>query len=72
MGNSKLATFTNWAPIEPNSPNERCINIYAAHSGAKWNDLDCSWELYFVCERDRSDNNENQLIFDLDIRTKLP
>lgn len=61
MGNNKLATYTNWAPDEPNNRDktEKCIHMYDTCVGMKWNDLKCSDELYFICERDNSYENNN-------------
>lgn len=56
MSNNKLATYTNWAPAEPNNvaSAESCIQFYEISTGLKWNDVRCDEVFYFICERDRS------------------
>ena len=44
------ATYTNWRKGEPNGSNrENCGELF--RFGAGWNDLGCSYKLYFICKR---------------------
>ncbi|KAJ8940564.1 hypothetical protein NQ318_012963 [Aromia moschata] len=47
--------YTNWHPGEPsykNSDNvtENCVEARHFGKGFTWNDLNCFWEAYFICE----------------------
>lgn len=70
MGNNKLATYTNWAPNEPNNFDklEKCIHIYDTSISLQWNDLGCSDEMHFICERNQSYVMNNNLTPVIEVR----
>ncbi|XP_073828655.1 lectin subunit alpha-like [Musca autumnalis] len=45
-------TFTYWAIGQPDNlgGNEHCVHVWANVDGFKWNDLDCTTKLGFICE----------------------
>lgn len=50
-GNNKVATFSDWAPGEPNNAggNENCVH-FGYGTGYRWNDLICSYKMQPLCE----------------------
>ena len=40
--------FINWGPGEPSDVNQRCVEMYP--TTGKWNDIDCSELLGYVCK----------------------
>ncbi|XP_045198969.1 perlucin-like protein [Mercenaria mercenaria] len=50
-GTNELATFSDWAPGNPNNDkNEDCMGFYHRH-GYMWNDFPCTVKLIPICER---------------------
>ncbi|XP_029814500.1 hepatic lectin-like, partial [Manacus vitellinus] len=49
-GTDYKTTFTFWKEGEPNNSgnNEDCAHVWLA---GKWNDVYCTYECYFVCEK---------------------
>ncbi|XP_045196029.1 perlucin-like protein [Mercenaria mercenaria] len=52
IGSKGFATFSDWAPNEPNSANggEDCVGFFASED-YKWNDFSCTDKLIPVCEK---------------------
>ncbi|KAG4068544.1 hypothetical protein HA402_004885 [Bradysia odoriphaga] len=55
MGHNEALNFTNWSDGEPNNAfgHESCVHI--SYQNYKWNDLDCLFSAYFVCEEDSNE-----------------
>lgn len=62
MGNGKPVIFADWAPGQPDNlfydgEHEKCLQIFNKdgwrypNSGLKWNDVQCSHKLNFICEQ---------------------
>ena len=47
-----VASYTNWAAIEPNNArgNEHCVQLF--HDSFKWNDHPCKFEQCSLCQAD--------------------
>ncbi|XP_070540745.1 polycystin-1-like protein 2 isoform X1 [Ptychodera flava] len=50
--NCPQSSYTNWNSREPNSADERCVHLLPRSKGFTWNDLPCSYEIYYVCQYD--------------------
>ena len=48
--------FTDWLPGEPNDspPGEACGEIIGLGVNADWNDLNCSRDIHFICEKGKN------------------
>ena len=46
------ARYTNWYSKEPNNlgGNEDCAHFWPSAHSRKWNDMRCSYKMYYVCE----------------------
>lgn len=58
MGNGQPITFNDWGPDEPNNTlytngeYEHCLELWNPDgNGYIWNDVICSQEAYFICEK---------------------
>ncbi|XP_078610832.1 alpha-N-acetylgalactosamine-specific lectin-like [Branchiostoma floridae x Branchiostoma japonicum] len=43
------AVFTNWAPGEPNNPDQQCVNLRQP-VGFRWDDNQCTKTKHFICQ----------------------
>lgn len=57
MSNGEPVEYTNWAPGQPDSEGERCLELWHfRNQGLLWNDRDCNVHFNFICERDSKQN----------------
>ncbi|XP_018569920.1 perlucin-like [Anoplophora glabripennis] len=53
MSTGRPFSFNNWFPGEPNNAkeyNEQCVETKINKDELKWNDVNCTRQLYFICE----------------------
>jgi len=48
-----LKGYTNWYPGQPDDYNtgEDCLRLTGAGLGFQWDDGNCDYQQYFICER---------------------
>lgn len=52
MGHNEALSFSNWSEGEPNNASDREACVHISYQNFKWNDLDCLFSAYFVCEEE--------------------
>ena len=59
VSSKKVATYTNWAPGQPENGNAHCALIWLNRYPYtfKWDNQDCKLQNFFVCERGEDEIN---------------
>ena len=59
VSSKKVATYTNWAPGQPDNGNAHCVLIWLNRYPYtfKWDNQDCKLQNFFVCERGEDEIN---------------
>lgn len=52
--NTRLMSYTNWAPTQPDSEMEACVEMFPVSRLLKWNNRQCYLSRPFICERSLS------------------
>ncbi|KAJ8942132.1 hypothetical protein NQ314_010149 [Rhamnusium bicolor] len=53
MSTGRPMVYTNWSPGEPEDAkdyDEKCVELRMTDGKLKWNDVNCTRQLYFICE----------------------
>jgi hypothetical protein len=59
------AVYVNWRPNQPNNDsNQDCVEDNSQGTG-QWNDVDCSRDLHFICERSSVPSQDGTVAFNV-------
>ncbi|XP_052254283.1 perlucin-like isoform X2 [Dreissena polymorpha] len=58
-GSQEVLTYFNWAPNEPDNagPGQHCLNIFRDDSQLRWDDDNCEFDRFPMCQREQVDQS---------------